>query len=252
MGTDAFVLAGFLPDLAAELDVSTATAGTAVTAFAAAYALGSPLLATATARVARRALLVTALIVLGVANLASAVAATFWLLLATRILPAVGAAALTPNAGAVASAMVRPEARARALAVVVGGLTIATALGVPLSDVLGQWLGWRSALAAVAALRLLAAAGVAAWVPFVPAGPRIPLATRLSVLRNRTVAATLPLTVLGMGAAHVVYAYAVPAFEALGVGASSTAWVLALYGVGAVGAACRPDTSPTGGERPAC
>ncbi|MDT0317074.1 MFS transporter [Streptomyces millisiae] len=235
VGTDAFVLAGFLPDLAAELDVPTATAGWAVTAFAAAYALGSPLLATATARVPRRALLVTALIVLGVANLASAVATTFWLLLATRVLAAVGAAAFTPNAGAVASALVRPEARARALAVVVGGLTIATALGVPLSDVLGEWLGWRSALAAVAALCLLAAAGVAAWVPSVPAGPRIPLAARLSVLRNRTVAATLPLTTLGMAAAYVVYAYAVPAFEALGIAPSSTAWVLALYGVGAVG-----------------
>ncbi|MEV0033465.1 MFS transporter [Nocardia sp. NPDC050793] len=234
VGTDAFVLAGFLPDLAAGLEVSTATAGSAVTVFAAGYALGSPVLATVTARVPRRALLVTALLVLAVANLGSALAPTFSILLLTRVLAAVAAAAFTPNAGALASALVRPDARARALAVVVGGLTIATALGVPLGDALGQLLGWRSALAGVAALCLLAAAGVAAWVPFVPGSPGVPLTTRLSVLRNRTVAKVLPLTVLGMGAAYVVYAYAVPALGALGIGASSTAWVLCLYGIGAV------------------
>ncbi|MFI9504027.1 MFS transporter [Nocardia sp. NPDC052566] len=234
VGTDAFILAGFLPDLAAGLEVSVATAGLAVTVFAAAYALGSPVLATVTARVPRRVLLVSALLVLALANLGSALAPTFSLLLATRIVAAVGAAAFTPNAGAVASALVRPEARARALAVVVGGLTIATALGVPLGDVLGQWLGWRAALVGVAVLCVLAAAGVAAWVPFVPGSPRVPLATRMSVLGNRTVALVLPLTVLGMGAAYVVYAYAVPALGALGISAATTAWMLCLYGVGAV------------------
>lgn len=234
VGTDSFILAGFLPDLADSLRVSTATAGLAVTVFAAAYALGSPVLATFTARLPRRTLLVSALLVLALGNLGSALAPTFWALLATRVLAALGAAAFTPNAGAVASALVRPEARARALAVVIGGLTIATALGVPLGDLLGQWLGWRSALLGVALVCLMAASGVAAWVPPLPGNPYVPLGTRLAVLRNRSVAAVLPLTVLGMAAAYTVYAYAVPALGAMGIGATSTAWVLMLYGAGAV------------------
>ncbi|MEV6279813.1 MFS transporter [Nocardia sp. NPDC051832] len=234
VGTDAFILAAFLPDLAAALDVSTASAGAAVTVFATAYALLSPVLATVTAQLPRRALLVTALVVLGLANLGSALATSFAVLLATRVLAAVGAAAFTPNAGAVAAALVRPQARARALAVVVGGLTIATALGVPLGGLIGHWLGWRSALVAVAIVCLLAAAGVAAWVPFLPGSAPVPLATRLAVLRNRSVAKVLPLTVLGMGAAYVVYAYSVPALAGLGIEASDTASVLALYGFGAV------------------
>ncbi|WP_245722052.1 MFS transporter [Nocardia crassostreae] len=234
VGTDAFILAGFLPDMAAALNVSTASAGAAVTVFAAAYALLSPVLATVTAQLPRRALLVSALVVLGVANLGTAAAPNLAMLLATRVLAAIGAAAFTPNAGAVAAALVRPEARARALAVVVGGLTIATALGVPLGAVVGQWLGWRSALVAVAMVSLLAAAGVAAWVPFVPGNPPVRLSARLAVVRNRSVAKVLPLTVLGMGAAYVVYAYSVPALAAVGVDAAATAWVLSLYGVGAV------------------
>jgi DHA1 family inner membrane transport protein len=234
VGTDAFILTGFLPDTAASLGVSTATAGLAVTVFAAAYALLSPVLASATARVPRGALLVTALLVLAAGNLASALAPTFAVLLAGRIVAAMGDATYTHNAGAVAAALVRPEVRARALAVVIGGLTIATALGVPLGDLVGQWLGWRSALVAVAVMCLIVAAGAAALVPHLPGDPHVPLRTRLSVLRNRSVVAVLPLTILGMAAAYVVYAYSVPALAALGIGASSTAWVLSLYGVGAV------------------
>ncbi|WP_067816212.1 MFS transporter [Nocardia inohanensis] len=234
VGTDAFILAGFLPNLAMSLQVSTAAAGYAVTVFAAAYALLSPVVATLTARLPRRALLVTALVILGVANLASAAAPNLAVLLVTRVLAAAGAAAFTPNAGAVAATLVRPEIRARALAVVIGGLTVATALGVPLGDLAGEWFGWRMALVGVAALCVIAAAGTAASLPALPGSASVPLSKRLSVLRDRSVAAVLPLTVLGMGASYVVYAYSVPALAALGIETSSTAWLLLLYGVGAI------------------
>ncbi|MFI6924705.1 MFS transporter [Nonomuraea spiralis] len=232
VGTDAFVVAGFLPDLAASLEVTEGAAGQSVTVFAAAYAVLSPVLATVAARVPRRALLVAALVVLGLANLGSALAPSFPVLIATRVLAAAGAAAYTPGAGAVAAALVRPELRARALAVVVGGLTVATALGVPLGDLAGERLGWRYALGAVAAACLAVAAGVYAIMPVLPGAPRVPLRTRLGVLRRPVVMAILPLTVLGMGASYTVYAYSVPALRAVGV--EGTAGMLFLYGLGAV------------------
>ncbi|MFE6871265.1 MFS transporter [Kitasatospora sp. NPDC057692] len=234
VGTDAFVVAGFLPELAADLGVSTATAGQAVTVFAAAYALLSPLLATLAARLPRRRLLVGALLGLGAANLVSALAPDFAVLLASRVAAAAAAAAFTPNAGAIAAFLARPERRARALATVVGGLTAATALGVPLGGLAGQWTGWRWALGAVAALALLVAAAVAVLLPYLPGNPRVPLRARLAVLRRPAVRAVLPLTVLGMAAAYTVYAYSVPALAAVGLSARGTAWVLGLYGVGAV------------------
>ncbi|MFF4775760.1 MFS transporter [Microtetraspora fusca] len=234
VGTDAFVVAGFLPDMAASLNVTPATAGQSVTVFAAAYAVVSPILATVTARIPRRALLVGALVLLGLANLGSALSPSFPVLIGTRILAAAGAAAFTPNAGAVAATLVRPEARARALAVVVGGLTVATALGVPLGDVIGRWLGWRGALGTVAAMCLLVAAAVAVTMPMLPGGPQVALRTRLAVLRRPAVLTVLPLTVLGMAAAYSAYAYIVPALRAMDIGESSTVWMLFLYGAGAV------------------
>ncbi|NUP02394.1 MAG: MFS transporter [Nonomuraea sp.] len=232
VGTDAFVVAGFLPDLAASLHVTEGTAGQSVTVFAVAYAVLSPVLATVTARVPRRALLVTALVVLGLANLGSALAPSFPVLLVGRVVAAAGAAAYTPGAGAVAAALVRPELRGRALAVVVGGLTVATALGVPLGDLAGDRLGWRYALGIVAVACLAVAAGVAAIMPTLPGGPRVGLRTRLNVLRRPAVLTILPLTVLGMAASYTVYAYSVPALRAVGV--RESAGMLFLYGLGAV------------------
>ncbi|GAA2142501.1 MFS transporter [Actinomadura napierensis] len=234
VGTDAYVVAGFLPEMASSLHVSEGTAGQSATAFAVTYAVLSPILATVLARVPRRALLVAALAVLALANLGSALAPNFALLMVSRIVAASGAAAFTPNAGAVASSLVAPAQRARALAVVIGGLTVATALGVPLGNLAARALDWHAALALVAALCAIAAGGVFAAMPALPGGPRIPLRRRLAALRHPGVVAVLPLTVLGMAAGYGLYAYAVPIMRALGAGEDAEPWLLFLYGAGAV------------------
>lgn len=234
VGTDAFVVAGFLPAMATTLHVSTASAGQSVTVFAVAYAVLAPVVATATARLPRRSLLVAALGVLAAANLVSAFAPNLTILLIGRILAAVGAAAYTPNAGAVGASLVAPELRARALAVVVGGLTVATALGVPLGGLASKLFGWRSALGLVAGLSVVTAVGVFLIMPAMPGGQRVPLRARFAVLRSPGVVRVLPLTVLGMAASYTVYAYSVPALGSVGIADSSVTLLLLLYGVGAV------------------
>lgn len=237
VGTDAFVVAGFLPEMAGELGVTEATAGYSVTVFAICYAVFSPLLATITAALPRRRLLVAALVVLGLANLGTAFAPTFALLIASRVLAALGAAAYTPNAGVVASSLVSEERRGRALALVISGLTVATAIGVPLGTLASRVMGWRSALQLVALLCLLIGAGLALLLPRLAGGSRVPLAERLAVLRNPGVRVILPVTVLGMAAAYTAYAYAIPAFGAVGISPDGAQWMLFLYGVGAVAGA---------------
>ncbi|MFB4313900.1 MFS transporter [Actinomadura sp. 21ATH] len=234
VGTDAYVVAGFLPGMAGSLNVTEGTAGQSATAFAVAYALLSPVLATVLARMPRRPLLVGALAVLALANLGSALAPNFAVLMATRVLAAAGAAAFTPNAGAVAASLVTPAQRARALAVVIGGLTMATALGVPLGNVAAKMLDWRAALGLVALLCAVAGAGVYAALPALPGGPAVPLRRRLAALRRPGVVAVLPLTVFGMAAGYGLYAYAVPIMRALGTGTAAETWLLFLYGAGAV------------------
>lgn len=234
VGTDAFIVSAFLPAMAEDLAVTTAMAGHSITAFALAYAFLAPAISALTATFKRRQLLVIALILLGFANIGSALAPSLGILIATRILAAAAAATYTPNAGAVAAAMVRPEIRARVLAVVIGGLTAATALGIPLGHIVSAALNWRAALMLVGGLSVLAAISVLCIMPNLPGGARMTIQKRLTVLRHRQVLVILPLTVIGMAACYISYAFTIPVLDALIGSSVSVTAMLLLYGLGAV------------------
>src|SRR4051794_13944381 len=142
VGTSAYVVSGVLPAVSGELGVSLSAAGQLSTAFALAYAVGAPLLATVTARWDRRTVLLAALVVAAVGNGLSALATTYPVLIVGRIIAALGAAAYTPAATLVATALLPPGQRARAVALVFGGLTLALAIGVPAGDLLGRSIGY--------------------------------------------------------------------------------------------------------------
>lgn len=233
VGTDAFIVSAFLPRMAEGLSVTEAMAGQSVSAFALAYALLAPVIATATSTVARRKLLVWSLALLGAFNLASALCTSLSALILTRIAAAAAAAAYTPNAGAVAAALAHPARRARALSVVIGGLTVATALGVPLGHVVSAVMDWRASLALVGIISLAAAAAVFAVMPAMPGGARIGLRQRLSVLKRPGVMRILPLTVLGMAACYAPYAFTIRILETLRIPAASLTVMLFVYGLGA-------------------
>lgn len=233
-GTDAFIVAGLLPSMAATLHVSLAAAGQSVTVFAISYAVLAPLLATTTARIPRRVLLVTALLFIGIANLGAALAPNVATLLVFRVVAAAGAAAYTPAAGAVATAVVGPSARGWGLALVVGGLAVATVLSVPLGNLADAVVGWRVTLGLVAGVCFLAALVVFRILPVVAGGAIVPLRDRLAVLRQPGVVQVLVLTMLGMAASYTVYAYSVPALRAVGVSPAVIGALLFVYGAGAV------------------
>ena len=153
--------------------------------FTLAYALLSPVIASLTSTVPRRQLLIFATLLLGVANIGSALAPTLWVLILTRIVAAAAAATYTPSAGAVAAALVRPELKGRALAVVIGGLTSATAIGVPLGRVASTAMSWRMSLVLVSVVAVVAAIGITISMPGMAGNPPVTLKRRLSVLARR-------------------------------------------------------------------
>ncbi|MEV4439260.1 MFS transporter [Streptomyces sp. NPDC049577] len=207
VGTDTMVTAGILGQVARDLDVSVPAAGQMVTVFALAYALLAPVLAALTARWPRRRLLLTALAVFTVANALSALAPGFPALLATRVLAAAGAALYTPTASAAATALVPPERRGRALATVLGGMTVATALGVPLGTYLGR-TDWRLTMWLVVALGGAALLGLAAFLRGLPApAPAVGLRERLAPLRDGRVLAAAATTFTFFLAFNAVYIY---------------------------------------------
>lgn len=152
LGTDAFIVAGVLPVIAKETGVTEGLVGQLVTVFSLTYGLGAPVLAATTGHLPRNRVLIGSLGLLGLANLASALSPSFPLLLLTRILAGCFAATYAPLAYAVGISLAPPAKRGQALALVVIGLTTATALGAPLGTWIGTHFGWRLSFTMVAVL----------------------------------------------------------------------------------------------------
>lgn len=209
IGTEGFMIAPLLPDIASEFSVSVGTAGQLVTFFALAYALSSPVLTALTGAFNRRRLLIFALAAFSLANLLAWAASSYWMLMLARVLLAFSAGLYLPGANAVAGALVPPEQRGKTIAIVSGGLTLAITLGVPLGAMLGASAGWRSTFACVAVIAACATIGLVWGLPrgFGDHLPTASLKQRLSVARMPAVLlALLTATLWSMGT-YVVYTF---------------------------------------------
>jgi predicted MFS family arabinose efflux permease len=205
VGTDAFVIAGLLPAIATDLDVSVAAAGQLVTVFALTLAIAAPVLSWLLSPLDRRKALQFALVVFVIGNIATALSPNYPIMMSARVLTALGAASITASASSAAVAIVPEERRGRAMALVIGGLTLSTALGMPLGNLIGS-VDWRLTLWTVAGLGVLAAIGISVWLPRVSL-PAVSLTARLAPLRQGKVLTILVATALAMAGHYTVYTY---------------------------------------------
>jgi DHA1 family inner membrane transport protein len=207
IGTDGFVMAGVLPELANSFHVSISAAGQVTTAYALSYALLAPIAAAIAGNVPRKTLLLLGLTVFVVANLAMAAAPNFGFAIVMRVLTGLSAAMFAPTASGAGVLLVQPHQRGFALSVIIGGLTTATALGSPMGSVIGALGDWRWTMIFVSGLGSLAFLGVTAFLSDIPTPPALNLAKRLTPLRDTRVVLTLTTTLLSMGGFFTVYTY---------------------------------------------
>ncbi|KUL24775.1 Cmx/CmrA family chloramphenicol efflux MFS transporter [Streptomyces regalis] len=165
MGTSEFMLAGLLPDIASDLDVTVGTACTLTSAFAVGMVVGAPLVAALARNWSRRSSLLGFILTFTAAHAVGAVTTGFPVLFATRVVAALANAGFLAVALTAAATLVSPDKKGRALAVLLSGTTMATIAGVPGGSVLGTLLGWRATFWAVAALCLPAALGILKGIP---------------------------------------------------------------------------------------
>ncbi|WP_051378783.1 MFS transporter [Derxia gummosa] len=237
VGTEAFMLPGLLPAIATDFGLDLAQAGRLAAGYGVAYAIGAPLLAVATARLDRRAVLLAALGGFALAALAAVLAGSFAGLLGARLLLALAAACYFPAASACAVAASPAAARGRAITRVYGGMTLALVLGVPLASALAAAAGWRAAFALTLLPALAAAAGIATRRNLPPPDAAAPgLAARLRPMRDPAVLATLAVTLAGVGGSFAVYTYLAAALGAADAGLPARIGLL-LLGFGLAGVA---------------
>ncbi|MCA5893211.1 MFS transporter [Isoptericola sp. NEAU-Y5] len=158
---------GLLPQVARGVGVTESTAGLLVTVYAFVVAACAVPLTIATRTLPRKPLLLATLVTYVLSNLAVALAPSFALVAAARVLGGLGHAIFFSVSIAYAARLVSPLYTGRALTLVTAGGTLGFVLGVPLSTSLGAAVGWRWSFAAVAAVCALTAVLVARLLPAV-------------------------------------------------------------------------------------
>jgi predicted MFS family arabinose efflux permease len=237
IGTDAYVVSGILPQLARGLGITIGSAGQVVTTYSLVYALSAPVLTVFVGRVNRAHVVVGALIVFCMANALCAVVPNYPLLLASRALAGMSAGLYVPTAYTLAASQAREDRKSAALAVVVLGLTSATALGVSVGTVLGNRFGWHgtfwfvAVISAVATTTLLIGFHGHSDESNIPS-PR--LGARLAPLKNiRTLVALMPILLLCAGV-FCIYSYLGALLAYRNLDAQHIAIVFLVTGIGAV------------------
>lgn len=162
MGTSEFMLAGLVPDISTYFAVSVGTAGLLTSAFAAGMVIGAPAMAAFTRRLPVKATLLGCVLVFALSHIVGALTPDFTVLFITRVIAAIVNAGFLAVALGAATKLVAPDAKGRAVAVLLAGTTVATVAGVPAGALLGTALGWQSTFWAIALLCVPAAIGIAA------------------------------------------------------------------------------------------
>ncbi|MFG3417605.1 MFS transporter [Micromonospora sp. NPDC048063] len=236
MGTTEFIVAGVLPEIAGDLQVSVAHAGLLITVFAIGMIIGAPLMAMLTLRLPQRVALILALAVFAIGHLVVALGDTFAVLLLARLITAFATGAFWALSAVVATRVAGPARGARAMGLVNAGGMLATALGVPLGAFAGQLIGWRGTFWALAVLALAATALISRHVPHEKGRAQsASVRSELSGLRSGRLWLALAGCAATTGGVLAAYSYIAPLLtDQAGVPARLVPLALVGFGVGAL------------------
>ena len=233
IGTTEFAAMSLVPFFAADLGITEVQAGHAISAYALGVVAGAPVIAAFGARLPRRTLLIGLMAMFALANGLSALSPSYHWMLLFRFLSGVPHGAYFGVAALVAASLVPIEKRAQAIARMFAGLTVATIIGVPVANWMGQALGWRWGFGVVAVLAIATVALVAIYAPRDRGDPKASPMRELTALQRPQVWLTLLTGAIGFGGLFAVYTYvASTMIEVTHVSEAYVPLVLAIFGVG--------------------
>ena len=233
IGTTEFASMSLLPYFAHDLAIDAPTAGHVISAYALGVVVGAPVIAVATSGVSRRTLLIALMAMFALGNALTAFAPSYRWMMTFRFLSGLPHGAYFGIAAIVAASLVPPHRRTQVVGRVFIGLTVATIVGVPLANVLGQMVSWRISFILVAALGAVALILVALFAPRDAALRTASPLGELAALRRPQVWLTLGIGAIGFGGLFAVYTYLANTMLAVThVSGVAIPLVLAMLGIG--------------------
>lgn len=226
---------GLLPSIGEDVGVPISIAGLLVSLYGGIAAVTAAPLTALLARLDRRWLLAGLLVVLIVGNVVSALAPTYLVLLLSRMLIAFAHGVFWSTTPAAGMRLVAPKDGVRAIAVVLGGISVASVVGVPLGTAIGQATDWRVAFLVVAGLGVVTLVAVLLLLPSLPARNGGSLAAIPGLLRDRGFRVAIVVAALAMSGHYLAYTYLTPYLEEIvGISPALVSVFLLVFGVAGI------------------
>ena len=234
LGIAEFVMMGILPDIAADMHISIATAGHLISAYALGVCVGAPVLILARKYPLKHILLgLVVMIMLG--NTCAALAPNYWVMLFARFLSGLPHGAYFGVASIVAEKLADKGRGSEAVSIMIAGMTIANLFGVPLGTALSASISWRLTFGLVGFWGILILYFIWRWVPQVEGVPDTGLRGQFRFLKTTAPWLLLGATLLGNGGTFAWYSYVTPLLtHEAGFPAHTITFLMILAGFGMV------------------
>ena len=209
LGIAEFVMMGILPDVAKALNISIATAGHLISAYAIGVCVGAPLLIIARKYPLKNILLVlVSMIMLG--NIIAASAPNYWILMLGRFISGLPHGAYFGVGSIVAEKLADKGKGSEAVSIMIAGMTVANLFGVPLGTSLSAAISWRMTFLLVGVWGVLILYYIWRWVPQVEKLPDTGFKGQFRFLKSPAPWLILGATMLGNGGVFCWYSYINP------------------------------------------
>lgn len=211
VGVTEFISVGVLPAVSNEFHISTSTAGLITTLYALGVAIGAPILTLLTSSLAKKKVILGALLVFSLSHLLIAFAPNFVTVLIGRFITGAAHGLLFALSSIIAAELVGPSKQASAIAYIFSGFTIATALGAPLGTSISTFISWRIPFLGIAILGIIALLMNIFVLPKDKSNNKaINILEQVKIFTELHILLTLLITILGYGGTFATFTYLSP------------------------------------------
>ena len=235
LGTSEFIIVGILPEIADGLGVSLATAGTAVSVFAFAYAIGTPLFSAYAGRYDRKTFMLACVVLFIAFNILCGLATSYALFIICRLVLAILSGTIISLSMAYADALANGDKKAQVISLVFTGFSAASVFGVPIASGLSQIAGWRTVFIIVALMTAILLPLMKISLPHGQQEKSESVIHQLRLFTNRKIILGLLAVIFSAAGTYAFYTYFTPFLqEEFGIGESHLSIALFLYGIAAL------------------
>ena len=235
VGLVELIIGGILPAVADDLNVSHASAGQLITAFALTYAIAGPVLLVMTSKIERKKLYLVSLFIFIVGNIFMFFSPNYTIALLSRIMTAITTGLIVALSLTLAARVVESAKQARALGLIYMGISSPLVLGIPIGILISDAFGWRMIFLGIAGLGLGSMILIALFLDPMPGKKTVPLSVQLKAITSTKIGSAHLATMFMLAAHYTIYAYFTPFLETkLNLNSNWVSLCYFIFGVAAV------------------